>query len=656
MLSRFFSRFFSSPEAVVKSISIDEHILVLLNNGDVYSWGKNSYSQVLWGGPSLVTFPVRIPISRAVSVSAGEGHSLVLLDDGRVIGWGRNGSHQLKPSSDEELPLSELDIPFEIDSVYAGRFCSFALTQQGHVVHWGLRRPFTIIEGLLNIQSLSGCEDQIVCLDSVGDVSIVRPGTSGCDIEWIPLLKAKSVSISQSHVVVLDVRRNIWSIPLRGRRRPTKALTHVNNIKAIAAGDFFFIALLSNGSVHGCGALSRLTPTLSNSKSLVAISRLSDILSISLDHHCLIAVNHSCVFGLGRNCYDIFGRKELRVPQQVAIFNQFFPKRNRQGKTIIRPLFSVLVNIILTHYLNFLLRFFEFHVYVRALFTFRCRVSKRLARLADEVLNSFPIRQVLVNPKTIHLADSEEKLKIRLNSKFKDSIVPHPNITKLWLHTNHFKRDETILESFPKLHFLNISDTSSLYYNDQPLDLSCFQNLVGLELHNILDQFPLLPPLLRSLEINSVNHGVQFIDLRFLNRLEALTVHCSAFSQRILNANVALPSSILSLNLSADLEAIGEKVFLPNLKELLLSSSYSGHLLESNFPCLDFLLFRSSGVSRHETCSLCPLVLSENKAIQSILPVKTGGFLVQLNGFPKWIQYPLTDELADFFNSLHFQF
>ncbi|MFY9113973.1 MAG: hypothetical protein WAO23_01870, partial [Dethiobacteria bacterium] len=110
------------------------HSLVVLENGDVYSFGRNEYGQLGLGHnddcfePTMIEEGLPDPEENpAVAVSAGGGHSLVLSADGAACSFGCNDAGQLGPGEAGEPRLAPMKIEglSPIKAVAAG--CSFTV-------------------------------------------------------------------------------------------------------------------------------------------------------------------------------------------------------------------------------------------------------------------------------------------------------------------------------------------------------------------------------------------------------------------------------------------------------------------------------------------------------------------------------------------------
>lgn len=74
----------------------DSHTAAIKTNGQLWTWGSNSYGQLGIGNKISQTSPVRVgTASEWVSVTAGDYHTAAINADGELWVWGRNGAGQL---------------------------------------------------------------------------------------------------------------------------------------------------------------------------------------------------------------------------------------------------------------------------------------------------------------------------------------------------------------------------------------------------------------------------------------------------------------------------------------------------------------------------------------------------------------------------------
>ena len=113
--------------------------LVLLDNGDVYGWGLNSFGELGLGDQVARLTPTRITLARpAVAIAMGANFGLAALDDGRVFAWGTNGAGQLA-RVDRAASLVPVEVAgiTGVVSVAAGNTHALALRSDGSVWGWG---------------------------------------------------------------------------------------------------------------------------------------------------------------------------------------------------------------------------------------------------------------------------------------------------------------------------------------------------------------------------------------------------------------------------------------------------------------------------------------------------------------------------------------
>jgi hypothetical protein len=114
------------------------HSLALTVDGDVYSWGDNTYGQVGNGTFEKVqTIPSKIDSfnnKKIKAIACGGNHSFALTESNEVYSWGNNKYGQLGYGNykDSNSPTRVL-IEFPIEKICCGRFHSILLSKEGDV-------------------------------------------------------------------------------------------------------------------------------------------------------------------------------------------------------------------------------------------------------------------------------------------------------------------------------------------------------------------------------------------------------------------------------------------------------------------------------------------------------------------------------------------
>ena len=73
----------------VKSVSAGAHTCAVVDNGEVYCWGSNTYGQLGDDSTQNSETPVKVQnLPSATVVSAGQNHTCAIVDEGRVFCWG----------------------------------------------------------------------------------------------------------------------------------------------------------------------------------------------------------------------------------------------------------------------------------------------------------------------------------------------------------------------------------------------------------------------------------------------------------------------------------------------------------------------------------------------------------------------------------------
>ncbi|XP_053521364.1 RCC1 and BTB domain-containing protein 1 isoform X4 [Artibeus jamaicensis] len=153
---------------VVEVACGSHHSVALAADGEVYGWGYNGNGQLGLGNNVNQLTPVRVAALHSVCVNqivCGYAHTLALTDEGLLYAWGANTYGQLGTGNKNNL-LSPAHIMVEKERVVEIAAChsahtSAAKTQGGHVYMWGQCRGQSVI--LPHLTHLSCTDDVFAC-------------------------------------------------------------------------------------------------------------------------------------------------------------------------------------------------------------------------------------------------------------------------------------------------------------------------------------------------------------------------------------------------------------------------------------------------------------------------------------------------------------
>ncbi|KAL0219577.1 hypothetical protein P9112_005230 [Eukaryota sp. TZLM1-RC] len=628
--------------------SCQSYSLLLTYSGDVYGWGSNKDGQVLYNASKMINLPIKLPLNNICSISAGAGHSLALSSDGRLYGWGFDWFRSIISPSRESLPITPINIPFNIKEVYCGSRCSFALTQEGQVIKWGDGKSFEIIEGLNSIVFLSLCGDSFVAIDQHHDF-FYFDGVSCAINQSFEFGSIFKIQVSQylslnelsltcfifNHncLFIIDVNGDVWKFDKGNgdvffNNKPTK-IPVLNNIVSISGSRFIRVVVDNNGKVFVWGRLGMLR-NFCNSEQPIPIDAFTNIEGISVGHDFLFAYNKNTFWAWGRNDKGQLGTGDLiDRPQPVKVsFGSEILGSLHFSKQPLDRMFSGLIKLIYFEYLQYLKKLFGSHPYTKARFYTKCSISKKVAKLAKEVICGF---KFLKNPQD--LDDNICDLQLRLSTVFKAPKVFYTRIKILDVYFDRVDYDPQLLAFFPNVEVVKLG--CSCTSGNFALNLTHLSNLKYLELDYGFD-IELLPTSLVKLVLTEPD--IKVCDLSYLISLHELVLSYGS-AERILGGDILLPQSVVRLTLLESDEFLDIAVELPNLKEWVIHYDLPNNITEQNFPSLKFVQLTKPHIgSMFDTpISLSKLFNQDSvKSVQSI----NGDYLVELSCFPWWIRYP----------------
>ena len=120
------------------------HICTILDNGDVYCWGRGNQGQLGYGGTSNRNIPakVNLPGQRsAIAISTGTFMTCAITTDGMGYCWGENDEGQLGNGTTNSRQMTPAEVLFPSGytpvSISAGDDFSCALMDNRKVMCWG---------------------------------------------------------------------------------------------------------------------------------------------------------------------------------------------------------------------------------------------------------------------------------------------------------------------------------------------------------------------------------------------------------------------------------------------------------------------------------------------------------------------------------------
>ncbi len=137
------------------------HVLMVRENGDLYSWGENWDGQLGLGGTEDMYSPVKVGLENIAEVTAGSSHSLALDEDGTLWGWGGVKRNELGTDVDgavleggeDRQYMEPVRLKENIISVCAGDHFSAVMDGDGKIYAWGAINTQRSFEGDMLFES-----------------------------------------------------------------------------------------------------------------------------------------------------------------------------------------------------------------------------------------------------------------------------------------------------------------------------------------------------------------------------------------------------------------------------------------------------------------------------------------------------------------------
>ncbi|MEP7154943.1 MAG: hypothetical protein ABI905_04165 [Betaproteobacteria bacterium] len=222
----------------------DLHTVALKSDGTVLTWGDNSRGQLGNGTLIFRSTPSTVSLSGIAKIAAGAAHTVALKADGSVLTWGLNCCGQLGDgtNNNRSLPLTVAGIGGNVQEISAGALHTLALRTDGIIVAWGYN-----YSGQLGDRAIE-------------DVNVPSP--------VLGLSNVAEISAGANHSLARKNDGTVWAWGQNdsgqlgngtlidghtGRTTPV-AVSALNGVRAISAGDSHSLALKTDGTVWAWGS------------------------------------------------------------------------------------------------------------------------------------------------------------------------------------------------------------------------------------------------------------------------------------------------------------------------------------------------------------------------------------------------------------------
>ncbi|XP_049584355.1 RCC1 and BTB domain-containing protein 1 isoform X1 [Syngnathus scovelli] len=137
--------FLSGRKVISMSYGSGPHVLLATEDGELFAWGHNGYSQLGNGTTNQGLAPVLVTTNllnkKVTEVACGSHHSMALTEFGEVYAWGYNNCGQVGSGSTATQPhprrVSSCLQNRTVVGIVCGQTSSMAVVDNGEVFSWG---------------------------------------------------------------------------------------------------------------------------------------------------------------------------------------------------------------------------------------------------------------------------------------------------------------------------------------------------------------------------------------------------------------------------------------------------------------------------------------------------------------------------------------
>jgi alpha-tubulin suppressor-like RCC1 family protein len=291
----------------------NNHSLILLESGEVYAFGNNSYGQLGDGTTTRKNTPVKVLApwgsTKVIDISSGRDHSLFLLENGDLYGVGRNFNGQLGDGTytDRTSPVKLLK-PWgttKISDMSTGDTHTLVLLETGEVYSVGFNSSGQLGNGTTN-----NTNTPVKVLSPWGSTKVIEV-SNGIRHSLFLLETGEVYGVGSNTYGEIGMSTN------ESRLTPAKVQSTWGSTKAVGinAGHLHSHYILETGEVYASGYNygGRLGSTLADLYQFTPIQvntpwGTTKVISVSASsEHSLFLLETGEVYGVGSNTYGEIG-------------------------------------------------------------------------------------------------------------------------------------------------------------------------------------------------------------------------------------------------------------------------------------------------------------------------------------------------------------
>jgi alpha-tubulin suppressor-like RCC1 family protein len=270
--------------------------MALKSDGTVLSWGYNSYGELGDGTTTGRAMPGSVAgLTGIRKLSFKYAHALALAGNGTVWAWGSNSAGELGDGSktNRSTPVKVLGLEggSPVVQVVAGVSNSLALRADGTVWAWGGVYNTTTNKNDYNLTAQPVIELPHVEAIAAGHIHNLALRSDGTVWVWGNGLYGQYGTGSQ---------RNPSPIPVQ--------VPGLSDVRAIAAGRYFSLALRGDGTVWMWGAREETSPLSDENLALARLGTLTGVRSmVASSDHAVMTTTDGSVWVWGSNKHGKLG-------------------------------------------------------------------------------------------------------------------------------------------------------------------------------------------------------------------------------------------------------------------------------------------------------------------------------------------------------------